>query len=201
MFFYIIFAGCLLMSSKHRLKAITGILLVCVIFGAFFDPQNVILKTFTKPIMLEFLMGVLIAYIWQNKKLPEGKPAFLIFIGGIFALIASSFFPEITQEYRAFFWGIPSALIIAGALNMKILQSGRKMLVAIGDASYSIYLTHTFGLTIVSSLWLFLPSTLHSVLGFWIYTVICLIGASIGGVIVYHLIERPIDKTLKKRLP
>lgn len=98
------------------------------------------------PMVLEFLMGVVVA------RLPR-RAMFGLFIPIGIGLLSLT--PAVTGDlewslnpqwamWRAFEWGCPAALIVWGALSLEPLF--RHPLfngpVAIGDASYSIYLFH-----------------------------------------------------------
>jgi exopolysaccharide production protein ExoZ len=96
-------------------------------------------------------------------------------------------------------YGIPAALIVAGATLGTPIRSGRlvRALVLLGDASYALYLTHPLMTR------LFATSVRH-VAGFdslatqALYFVIA-VAASIALAILVHLaIERPITTTLQR---
>ena len=98
------------------------------------------------PMALEFLMGVVVA------RLPR-QPAFgvLILLGlGLLSMTPTDFADlDLSLEpqfalWRALQWGLPAALIVWGALSMESVFEHRlfNVPVAIGDASYSIYLFH-----------------------------------------------------------
>ena len=106
------------------------------------------------PMALEFLLGVLVA------KLPKrASLGLLIAVGlALFAFtdpglgdVESSLGPQWALR-RALEWGFPAALIVWGALSLEELFRHRAfdVPVAIGDASYSVYLFHpivAFGLS------------------------------------------------------
>ena len=106
------------------------------------------------PMALEFLLGVLVA------KLPKrASLGLLIAVGlALFAFtdpglgdVESSLAPQWALR-RALEWGFPAALIVWGALSLEELFRHRAfdVPVAIGDASYSVYLFHpivAFGLS------------------------------------------------------
>jgi exopolysaccharide production protein ExoZ len=98
------------------------------------------------PMGLEFLMGVAIA------ALPR-RTAFGLFIPVGLALLAmtspgvgdvESSLGPLWALWRAAQWGIPAALVVWGALSLEPIFESRvfDIPVAIGDASYSIYLFH-----------------------------------------------------------
>ena len=105
------------------------------------------------PMALEFLMGVLVARLPRHRALgllvPVGVGLFALTspgIGDIEATLGAHWALSRTWQ-----WGVPAALIVWGALSLERLFEHRRfdLPVAIGDASYSIYLFHplaAFGL-------------------------------------------------------
>ena len=115
------------------------------------------------PMTLEFLMGVVIAGLPRRAVLGLLVPAGI----GLLALtspaigdVDSTLHPS-WALWRAILWGCPAALVVWGALSLEPMF-GRRLFdvpVAIGDASYSIYLFHplvAFGLALPWMVRLFL---------------------------------------------
>jgi exopolysaccharide production protein ExoZ len=73
-------------------------------------------------------------------------------------------------------------------------------LMALGDASYSIYLTHIFTLGALRLLWgHFIPKpTLASSIA---WMAVALVGSALAGWICFRLIERPMTQGLKRWHP
>lgn len=105
-----------------------------------------LLQFLGSPMALEFLMGVIVA------RLPRRAwfGTFIIFGVALFATTSSAtgdvdraLMPEVAF-WRAIQWGVPSALIVWGALSIEKLFEHRRfdVPVKLGDASYSIYLFH-----------------------------------------------------------
>jgi peptidoglycan/LPS O-acetylase OafA/YrhL len=56
--------------------------------------------------------------------------------------------------HRLFYWGIPSFLIVWGALSLEHRGvSFKGVLSSLGDSSYSLYLSHIFVLFLVGKVW------------------------------------------------
>jgi exopolysaccharide production protein ExoZ len=97
--------------------------------------------------------------------------------------------------------GLPSALLVLGAV---ILERGGGMPKwplpkLLGDASYSIYLSHVIFLSVFGQLWrkLEIGSGPASYLAFAVLSVI--LSAAVG-ILVYVLIEKPLGKlSVRKR--
>ncbi|RZL28113.1 MAG: acyltransferase [Sphingomonas sp.] len=152
------------------------------------------------PIIIEFLFGVLIA-----TTIPRGYgapalamaivwfAALLIFgfgsIGDVDATLSASL-----SLRRVLLWGIPSALLVYGAINLERHCTGRAwaVLARMGDASYSLYLTHVYAVLVVAlaARKLRLPFDV---------TLIGILAAILGGWTAFHFIETPIQRLIKAR--
>ena len=94
-------------------------------------------------IVVEFIFGVVLArLVLRGWSLPTAIAAGFVIAG--FALILVV--PAGSENFRTLTWGLPALMIVAGAVA---LESGAatmlpRWLLELGDASYSIYLTHGF---------------------------------------------------------
>jgi exopolysaccharide production protein ExoZ len=98
------------------------------------------------PMAIEFLLGVVVAQLPRRAVFGLLIPAGIALIGTAApetGLIAAALDPW-TAVWRVVQWGLPAALILWGALSLEPLFEHRwfNLPVAIGDASYSIYLFH-----------------------------------------------------------
>jgi exopolysaccharide production protein ExoZ len=174
MFFYLLFAVTLLLTERHRIWAVGGVLLGLVLLGWNNEPGS-ISHFYARPIMLEFFFGMLIAQ--YNIKCP----AIMVPIGfGLMYLLL----PILSD--RALSLGLPAALIVAGVLSAETKLPSWKLPSLIGDASYSIYLFHIPPLAFVVML-----SRQFSLSGvsFGILALALILVVSIG---IHIVIEKPI---------
>lgn len=86
-------------------------------------------------IVLEFVMGMLIFLIARRTKAFGGTAVVL----GLAFLAATAF---LKVENRVILWGIPAAFVLYGFVALEGAIPVPKLFKAIGDASYSLYLTH-----------------------------------------------------------
>lgn len=107
---------------------------------------NPLLHFIGNPLALEFLMGVLVARLPRHRALglliPLGLSLFALTSPGI-GDVEASLGPQWALS-RVLQWGVPAALVVWGVLSLERLFKHRRfdLPVAIGDASYSIYLFH-----------------------------------------------------------
>lgn len=201
MFFYGLFALCLFVPTQHRLIAILLSLLSLAAIGIVFNFENAILSTFTNPLLIEFVMGILIAVLWLKGHTPKGKTAIGIFLLGGLVLLSSLFINDEEETWRVLYWGIPCALIVLASLNFKLSGQLDKSMLLIGDASYSIYLSHVIFLNGLLKAWFMLPTEIFrteaAALLFLLISVTC---SCVIGIALYCAFEKPSEKWARKIL-
>ena len=171
-----------------------------------FSTHLALVQNFVRPLNLEFVFGIAIALL-INGKLIFSRPRLLISLGIIGILLAAGLkhyapnpYPEYYGHVRAMIFGLPCALILYGAITLECLRKSTypKLLLLIGDASYSIYLVH-FAVIQLMMLNPFAKSIEQPwVLLAWELFVIT--AALATGVAVHLRLEKPILRGLKHRL-
>lgn len=157
-----------------------------------------VLQVIGNPIILEFLMGVAIAALWRRWQWNSRALAWTMVIAGVAALIALPsrdgalmWMPDVLNGKVAFervvWWGIPAALIVAGALG---IEARKSFLTYLGDASYSVYLGHS----LLMSAFLRLPPMQADILALIIFTY----GMTIG-IALHEFVEKPLLAYLHRR--
>ncbi|HTK57695.1 MAG TPA: acyltransferase, partial [Sphingomicrobium sp.] len=134
------------------------------------------------PMILEFIMGILVALA------PRNRLAGAIAMAGGLAWLMLFPTTSYSMEFRDFtaacgrvlLWGIPAALIVYGAVTFERHLSGRIVvaLCGVGTASYSIYLFHPLIADVIINVWWPLK----------------FIGAFSLGVAAWAFFERPIAR-------
>jgi len=140
------------------------------------------------PMIFEFLFGFAIA------KLPTLKRCGLaILVLGVALLVSAPVYAENARllamnpqlaPLRVLFWGIPCALILYGTISLEswLRHPGWNVAVALGDASYSIYLFHLIPIAMLDLAWsMSIPL------------------ATAFGVAVYMAIEKPLVRLAKAK--
>ena len=127
--------------------------------------------------------------------LPPAFAAIVMRVG--FALIL--IIPEGPENLRTLAWGVPALAIVSGAVSLEARMAGSlpRWLLALGDASYSVYLFHGFalpavGLGIIALHWNSVPAQAFTV-------VACLVVGSLAGWLAYRWLERPMLLWMKRR--
>ncbi len=193
-FFYAVFALVLFLKPGIRLTALAAIFGLLVAAGLLLQPANPLAGFYTAPVILEFVAGAALAKLWKADRLPS--PA----IGALLILLSITGFAAIQLlhlEFDAWSCGPLAFALVMGALSVE--AAGRlpvsRTLTYLGDSSYSIYLWHTFAVSVIVKLGLMLslaPSL----------TMIIAIGlGTAAGIAGYELLEKPVQRLLKGRRP
>jgi exopolysaccharide production protein ExoZ len=188
MFFYALFALSLFLR-RLRLEALTITLLALAAIGYSMGPFNsAALQVYTSPMLLEFTAGMWIARVWGSGKLrmPLWTAIAALMVGT--ALLGETRYQPLVM--------LGATMMLTAILHPRIAGMRFPFFLAIGDASYSIYLTHTFAISALMLVWphIFPLGSTASWLLF--IGVVCLL-AIVGGCICYQYIERPLTSLLK----
>jgi len=208
MYFYLIFGFCLLLRKQSIRNAalIMWFILLCVAYvmeitNASFDPGFVhdVLGVVLSPLSIEFLVGCFLAWLYLRW---DYQYSLLVLIASIsmFVYVGANLEESFMRE-RVLCYGIPSMLLVYGIVGLcQNREFGRIMTVLskIGDASYSIYLSHILVLSAV----VFASKRLSFNSNFSIVIVLVMLALSlIIGDLSYKIIERklifPVSKKFK----
>lgn len=156
MFFYL--AGFLILRFCRRdqfIPILVAFLSALVLLGAPFHPTHLFLWVATHPLLLEFAAGCLIASCYFQRKITTAW-AYVALAGAVLWLgwlvthgvetgdpIPSKGMNWLWTQ-RAFYFGVPSALLVFAAVHLE--KNGFRgwpgFAVALGDSSYCLYLSH-----------------------------------------------------------
>jgi exopolysaccharide production protein ExoZ len=193
MFFYLCFAVLLLLPRRLFLPILTAQFVLSVAIGLALQPQHPFPRMLTSPLLLEFLAGCFLGALMRDGRKIPTHVAILLICCAISVLVLypfllrGAFMPPLL---RVVVWGAPAACLLAAASLSPIARDAAwpGWLVFVGDASYSIYLTHLFTLPAVSKA--------SSATGFPIDpTALCFIlfiASIAAGCLFYRLVEKPI---------
>lgn len=149
MMFYVLFAVCLLL--KRELRPVVLGVLIAIVFavGAASSPYESELSFYGSTRVFEFFSGVaLAAYMVPLLRFNPRIALGLTAIAFVVMLIAEG---QGWPVFQVFKFGIPSFIMVACCVNIERVATVPKwrVLEALGDASYSIYLTHVFALALM----------------------------------------------------
>ena len=200
MFFYLLFGLFLVTRPAVRLVGIVTVLALLVMAGLVFRPPALTMASFyTSPVLLEFAAGIglgAVAYRRGAARLLPTWAALLCLFGGFVVLLTDPL-PDAIWLLR---FGIASMGIVAGAISLE----GRGWVGdwtvprILGDASYSIYLTQLITMAAFRFLWFRAgPGDFPGAMV--IYALLDVGAAIMGGIICYHLVEKPLLALFTRR--
>lgn len=192
-YFYLLIGLLLCFPQRIIFPLITLFFLVSiaggvVLGGLVFLHEYPLLKVVTSPLLLEFILGSLLAWFMGKTNRQPGKsvwPGMLLLSGGLGLLYFSTFLQQnIVVPYRVIFWGLPMLAVAGGAV---ILERYTKRswyapcLQHMGDSSYATYLSHIFVILALSTLLKkgFIPQLLCNDLLAVITVILCLMVGSL----------------------
>jgi exopolysaccharide production protein ExoZ len=174
-FFYFLFSLTLFYKNQFGSKLILIALLIYSSALGYYDY-----------IVLEFILGMLAAGVFL--KFPCFSYRYPVFVLGLCLLLLSIVYKP--DYHRALVWGVPAMLLVISiAYFPEKLVSLWKVL---GDASYSIYLIHSF----VISLFYKVSSSYFGLLNNDLLSVVSLLLSIFSGVMMYVVIEKPMTKLI-----
>jgi exopolysaccharide production protein ExoZ len=153
MYFYVIFALSLFIPSRlGRFLAVAVYFAIAILMGLGADGKWAIVTRFTSPIVIEFVFGMIVSVAWNRWKI-DSRLALAIFLSSAALLIYVDAY-HLSGEINFIAYGIPAAFLLFGLLGMEDYLSKNRLpvLVAAGDASYSLYLSHPFILSLFHAL-------------------------------------------------
>jgi exopolysaccharide production protein ExoZ len=186
--FYTLVALCCAVRRGPGL--LLGLTAMLGIAGLFWVSTVPLLRWFTNPILLEFAAGVTAFLLWERVSprllIVSALSGSLLFITYLLVgtprvdanpggLVSGS-----TVVVRLIYWGLPAFLIFSAVIAMRPTGTGAVVLSLkkLGDASYSLYLTHLFAIDGARALGLGWP--------------IAVLSAVVLGLAVYRWVEAPL---------
>jgi len=142
MLFYVVFALAIALGAP-RIKFCLLIFLL-IFFGSRYFPNSVPINFYARSIVFEFIFGICIAQAISRFQAITPVSGGVILVGGLVLMFGLNWNP-LTD--RLLMWGLGAALLVSGAVALEPWTAKVPLispLAFLGDASYSIYLSHTF---------------------------------------------------------
>ena len=149
MLFYLVFAAALFFARDPLIVvgvAMTGLALVSLVA----QPDWPAVTTLASPFVLEFVFGLVIGRAFVARRLQEASPAWAVPMAAA-GLVGLAVVPVDGPWERVAFWGLAASAALCGSVACE-RWLGRQLpdlFVRIGEASYSMYLTHGFVLPVI----------------------------------------------------
>jgi exopolysaccharide production protein ExoZ len=197
MYFYLCFTIALVGGVRRGLLVLSLFYLASVVAGRLLPPDAPWAKVMTDSLLLEFITGAWLGMIYaRGFGLTEKVGA--VFIVVALALFGSGFWLDYNRLPSVISWGIPSLLLVTGALafETRMKSSSGQFFGRLGDSSYFLYLSHVLivDLIIATPLSSLNRSATAAIAMSFPFALACTAIAA-GG---YKAIELPLLKGLKK---
>ena len=190
-YFYIIFALLMFLPRKNLFEYLLIWIFLIFLASFFTGYSNSYYEYYLGPMVVEFILGCILGILFlDGKKL--GNPITIGIIGIISWFIGHLLlYPEGRGWERVIIYGIPALMITYSAISLE--KDGNLLplwLRKIGDASYSIYLSHVLVLALIGRIW-----KEYSVSGYidnFFIILIMLISCIFFGTLSYKYLEIPL---------
>ncbi|MFJ4143218.1 acyltransferase family protein [Pseudomonas sp. NPDC089734] len=201
LWFYLVFSGFLLFRERSLPLMLSIWALIIVVFNALDDWQDYspALKIILHPYSLEFIIGVALALFFygpHSAKLPTSSvwallgAALLVGIPliGVYRLYDSQ------GLFRMFAVGITFGALV---LTLALLERRKKIsmprfLIAVGDMSYTVYLSHLLVLGVIGRVWGMVGAWPESYLDNLFFASLMMAAVVCYGWVGYRCFEKPV---------
>lgn len=188
MWFYAAFALMLHLSMWHRIMTMAVVFLVLFAIGHLSTHDGEVSEYLRSSITFDFLAGMLIYALYR-----KGFRHSVLHALGLICSAAALFAWSVSQgdpapALRFLMWGMPAAIVVFAALSLPEVKGGAgRLIVLLGDASYSTYLSHLFTIGAVYAV-----ARHFSGLSFGVVVTASFIASLIVGVGAYRMVEQPL---------
>lgn len=157
---------------------------------------GIIWNFYTNSIMLEFAGGAILGTVYARYK--NISPSIIIPLLPIVGLVIWYYGLRFTGETRFIALGFPAFLAVACALYFENHLRWNKFLCSLGDASYSLYLSHAFTIPVCMK-FIQVVDQRHSLPG----DLVCLLVIALSVAVAFacrRYLERPMTRVVRSRL-
>ena len=215
MMFYLVFAIAIMLPARQAVTAISAFFIALVALGMLFKPYPGALSFWTSPMILEFVSGMWVGLAWLSGFRIQRLAGNALILAALVLILAGG--AATSDLERVIQWGGPATMIIAGAAfglsgdhaknpamatnpHPNLMARG---LVAMGDASYALYLCHPFAIRLFRLVW---EKTGIAGLsgagasGAWAYIVVSSLSAVLAALVIYRFFEKPVTRQVQTHL-
>jgi exopolysaccharide production protein ExoZ len=196
MLFYCVFAAALFLA-RDPLVVVLPVLAALTLVSLMIPPDWPAITSLASPFLLEFLFGVIIGRAFLAKWLQEIPAVWAIALGGA-GLVGLAVLPVDGAWERVALWGPAAAAAVAGAVMCEAWLGRRlpDLFVQIGEASYSMYLTHVFVLPVIGVV---LAKSGMTGLALAVALVSsCVVVSTITSLVAHKWVEAPMTRALRR---
>jgi len=153
MFFYICFGVAMKLGATRGLITLGLAFTLSIATGFLFPADGAFGRLVTNSLLLEFIAGTAVGWLLAKGRLPQrGGPIIVLFGLVLFAAGIAAGYDRLPS---VIIWGIPSTLLVAGAViweNARGFKKALRKLSHFGNSSYVLYLIHLVIITLTIAL-------------------------------------------------
>ncbi|QEI07922.1 acyltransferase [Pigmentiphaga aceris] len=199
MFFYLVFGLGLLLQPSARFITVSLVLGGLVSLQLLPLPEHFVVDFYTSGLLLEFIFGMALARLYLAGRLLPTRSAAWISMG-VGAIAFGTMLAVVPEWPRVIIFGMPALAIVTGALSLELHGGVRHHAFThlLGDASYSIYLTHFMTLSAFGQAWRRLGLG-EMTGGFWLFCIVATVVSTVIGLLAYRWVEQPLVRYFNRR--
>jgi peptidoglycan/LPS O-acetylase OafA/YrhL len=194
MLFYVVFGCAMVLPLRLAVPAMTALFVGGALAKSAFDIQQTQLAFWTDPLVLEFLFGVYLGLAHRAGWRLSAPAAIALGAAGL--TLVTTALPEaigVSIPENFLRYGLPAAMLVgAAALGPQAPAIGPvRFAVALGDASYALYLSHPFVIRPLREIWLKIGGAELPLVAF---SVVCALAAVAVAFALHVYLEKPIAR-------
>ena len=195
LWFYLLFGALFFRSSRLFFAALAAwTVLACAKVAAGWAPASYALGFALNPIVGEFLLGCLASLAFSRGRTRHAGGVLALGLVG-FALGWWEALDGVRELPRELAFGIPSTLVVYAAAHLREVRS--RLLIFLGDASYSTYLVHGSAVSILVKA--LRAAGVERLPGGWLGALAVLAAALAVCCAFYRWVERPLLQACRRR--
>jgi exopolysaccharide production protein ExoZ len=190
MLFYVVFAIAISLSGQSRrlrFGLIAGALGALLLIASLTRSRLDVMNFYANPVLLEFVAGILLGIIWRTGLVRRSLLWLPVVLVGFILL-----WPGLRLNGGFPVTLIAATMIVGGAIFLPPIP--HNPVSSVGDASYSLYLTHTITLSALGLVW----AQVFEPLGWQLFVLAGITAAIAVAFVVYICFERPVTVALKR---
>jgi exopolysaccharide production protein ExoZ len=197
MMFYVLFALSLLIAPRRPHVPALALVLALFTLGRVTTFQSVQLTFWTGAVVIEFAFGIVAYRIWRSGALRRLHPAWAATLAVVAWAVMAPQDVDPLSDARPWLWGVPALAAFMAVLSLEGRWRVPTLWLLIGNASYSLYLTHAYILQAIQKKVLPMDAFTAPKLLWMAMSVALCCAVAVG---CFRLIERPSTLWLRRHL-